>query len=139
MAYTYITVGEINQYLNDTKFEIGVGDAEELILEASESAYVMGRLSTEYDVLEWTNASTTPVLVRSVIAMRVAGRLYLSQLADYDQSADQYGRMLLRDSMSMIGMILSADVNIDLNNPTIARSSETYEFVDPLFTVGARF
>lgn len=143
MALTYITTNELNQFLPTGKLTLTDAQASnEDELEATESATVFGSLSSEFPVTEWiADPTTIPLLVRSLIAMRMAGRIYLRTTSDTDAEENNYGRMLLTDAELLMGGLLAGTIAIDYAaaSANIAGTSDTYTYVDPLFTVGQRF
>lgn len=103
-----IVVGEAQAWLEETKLTLGTLEGE---LESQVSAQVLSSLADIYDVSLWTSPETTPKLVRSIIAMTYAARLYNRQYSE-DVEVQSYGDRLLLMAAAALQSIADGSVTL---------------------------
>jgi len=86
----YVTTREVESWLQDSKFDIGVVEPE---IEALASSMCIGRISQRYDTSTWLDSDTTPSLVLNLIAMWVAAA-YLRKIASEEDGLTTYADVL---------------------------------------------
>lgn len=114
----HISIDEANAWSDKTKLNLGQVDTE---LEASEVAQVLARVSSAYDTSSWSDNTTTPILIRKIIAMRYMGWYYQRTYSEDDQ-VSTYGIMLIREADKMLegiegGAILLPDATSTFLSP----------------------
>jgi hypothetical protein len=90
-----VTVADVNAWLERTKIAVQSVDPT---LETTAIARVFGRLSSMYDVTTWTDASTTPTLVRAMVAMHVAAWTYNRAYTEDSPDGSPYANWLLNEA-----------------------------------------
>lgn len=141
MSVTYVDLGELNQYLAKGKLTFSQADLDdEADMEMTQSRIIFGRLSRAYDTTEWVDSATTPSLIRSLIAMRMAAYVWLRAHGDIDKGLNSYGMLLLDQNDELLKMIEDGEIGLEgVTYDESASSSETYAFTDPNFTIGQVF
>jgi hypothetical protein len=161
---THIEVEDAQSFLEGTKANLSSLDD---VLENELSVYVLGRLSDVYSdpatgTTTWIDSTTTPELVKMIIAMEYAGYYYNRQYSEVisDDNGKSYGDMLIMRAETMLagvisGSILLAEVptgsplNEPVFYPTDASSTKEAVFNNtdcndsslgpPMFSVGKVF
>lgn len=106
----HIEEKDIQAWLEGTKLQVGNLDDE---LESQIASEVLGRVSTaSYDVTGWTNFSTTPKLVKKVIAMLYAGWFYDREYSETSDTND-YALRLKQAAETLILGIIAGTTDID--------------------------
>jgi hypothetical protein len=100
----HFTVGEVNALTEATKLNITQVDPD---LEDEASAEVIGRLATVFDTSGWADETTTPKLVRKVMAMLYVAYLYNKTYAESEEGVDTYAATLLRRAQLILDGIQS--------------------------------
>lgn len=105
-------IAEVNvqAWLEESKLEVGSLNIE---LEAQITSEVLGRISRAgYDVLSWTDSTTTPKLVKKIISMLYAGWFYDRA---YSETADtnQYAQRLKKAAETLILGIIGGTIDIE--------------------------
>lgn len=110
-----IDILDINQWLGTNKLEVASLTGTIAELEDTQRAYVFGRLFSTYEdaIVGWTTVGNTPTVVKAVVAMRVAGHIYIRQYAEEASTWASYGQYLLRESEDWIKKLLSGALDID--------------------------
>lgn len=81
-----IDVGDVQPWLEETKLSLDSDDT--LIEEPFQSEFVRSRLSScGLDVSTWVDENSTPVLIRQIIGMLVAGQRYNRFYSETDEDA----------------------------------------------------
>ena len=105
----HITEANVQAWLEESKLEVGTLDEA---MELQISSEVLGRIAPfGYDVSVWTDSTSTPVLVKKVIAMLYAGWYYDRM---YSETADtnQYAQRLKRAANELLEGIILGSVDI---------------------------
>lgn len=111
MSALHITADEANAWAEKTKLNFGELDIE---LENAQATQVLARVSQVYTVTSWVDASTTPALIRKIIAMLYAG-WYFQRTYSEDSNINTYGIMLVTQAETLIdGIISGAIVIVDV-------------------------
>jgi hypothetical protein len=127
MAAQHVTAAEVQQFLDTTKLEVASVDQE---LEVTWSTYVLSNLGQAYNVSAWVDNTSTPQLVRSIIAMLIAAAIY--QKAYSEATADAippYGDKLEVTANEMIVSLVEGDMHLLDAAPNIDELIE-----QPLYT-----
>lgn len=105
---TYVTLGQVQSWLQDTKYTLSEVDDE---LEGSASDKVIGFLSQRYDVSGWTNDTNTPALVIRLIAMLTAARTLRRAISE-DDGKTLYPDWLEERVMKMLEGLVDGSISI---------------------------
>lgn len=148
----HITEDDAQAWLEESKLEVGTLDA---VMESQIASEVLGRISTAaYDVTGWTDSTTTPILVKKVIAMLYAGWFYDKVYSETSDTNDYALRLKAWAETLIMGIIGGAtDIGevpgvSSLGDPIFfptdassARSSNEFETGDgpASFSMGTRF
>jgi len=102
----YIEVAEAQAWAEQSKLNILDIDAD---LEASVSTQVLARLAASYDTTVWTTSTSTPSLVRKIIAMQYVS-WQISRAYAADAGENDYALRLLGMSETLIDGIISGAI-----------------------------
>lgn len=134
-----VSLGEINQFLPHTKLDTDDHtDVREL--EDTAKGQVFARLSGLYDTSTWAGPDSTPVLVRSIISLLVAGRVYNRQFAEESADGNSYGQRRIDEAYMLLEGIIEGHYDLDdasLVSPTAGLPS--VEESEPIFEMGRAF
>lgn len=98
-----IELVDIQQWLELTKIEPSSIDAA---LEISCQEEAFSRLATKYDVSTWIDASTTPELVKTIVSLLYAGRLWNRSFQAGSSKEGSYGDKLIRRAdLLLLGIV----------------------------------
>lgn len=143
-----ISVADVQTWLETTKLQLSVLPAD---LDTVAESQVFARLSEQYDVSGWTNSSTTPTLVKEIVAMTVAAWFYLRQYSENAEEANWYATWLLAQAEKLMVNITGGTIILPggSGGPTIPTDAPVFwptdntEILDPdsaaKFTVAMRF
>lgn len=120
----HISTAEAQAWLETTKLDITTLDTE---LEVAISLQVLSRLAVAFDVTQWTSNTSTPKLVRKIIAMMYAAAYYNRQYSE-EEGTNQYADQLHTYAMNLIKGILEGSVIITDGDPSTAK-----DFSTPIF------
>lgn len=112
---THITVEEANAWADKVKLNFGNLDSE---LESAQAAQVLARVSQVYTVTGWVDSTTTPSLIRKIIAMMYTG-WYFQRTYSEDQDVSTYGVMLLRQAETLIDGVIDGSITLIDIDPII--------------------
>ena len=88
----HVSVAEVQHWLDPDKLEIPGNDP---LPEDDEIApTVLARIATAYDVSAWDTPSTTPAVVRKIIAMLVAANRYNKVYSETEDAGNRYANKL---------------------------------------------
>jgi len=76
-------------------------------------AQVMGQLGGSFDTSGWTSPTNTPVLVKSVIAIKYASWLYNRAYSEDQESLNDYALWLLAQANDLLAGILSGSIILE--------------------------
>jgi hypothetical protein len=106
----HISADEANAWADRVKLNFGELDTE---LESGLATQVLGRVSQVYTTTGWVDASSTPSLIRKIIAMLYTG-WYFERTYSEDENINNYGTMLIAKAEEIIlGIISGAIILID--------------------------
>lgn len=144
----HVSLLELNAWTDGAKLEVGVIDAG---LEESNAVEVFGQLSSVFDSSTWLDETTTPQLIRKLLAMRYVGWYFLRTYSE-DTDISNYGMLLLAQADALLqglltGSIILPEVPVPLSNeqatfyPTDASSAQRPNCYDsslggPAFSMG---
>lgn len=135
----YISIEEANAYADKNKLNIAFIDTD---LEASQAELTFAKISQVYDASTWVDGTTTPSLVRKVIAMQYVGWYYLRVYSE-DEDVSTYGQLLLSQAAEILegivtGTLVLTDVSVPAINPdqpsfypTDVSSAQSPTYEDP--------
>jgi hypothetical protein len=104
-----VTLDEIQQWLAPTKFGLNEIDVE---LEDTSRSFIFGRLEDRFDVSTWVDVSTTPDLVRKVVALYIAIMEYERAIAEDYPEGDSYSKRLWSRMETLIDGIIADEIHI---------------------------
>lgn len=120
----HIATTDVQAWLETTKLTV---PSIEVALETQVSGEVLGRLTETYSgfTSEWVDTSTTPEIVKKVMAMMYAGWFYDRQYAEVisQEPASSYGLVLRTWATALLTDIISGAVSIEEiapNQPAVA-------------------
>jgi hypothetical protein len=109
----HVTVDEVQAWLETTKLTL---DTLQPQLEGSVSDEVLARASYAYTTTGWTDNTTTPNLIRRIIAMKYAAAAYASTYSE-DSDLSDYAVWLERKAdMLLEGVVSGALELVDLGS-----------------------
>lgn len=104
-----VTVNEVQAWLESTKLRLGHDD--ELPEEVHLSRMVLSKLATRFDISAWVDETTTPDLVRTIIAMLVAAARYNKQYSESDsQAGNPYANKLEGLAYDMLEQLITGEM-----------------------------
>lgn len=103
-----ITVQEVNAWLEKTKVALTALDSE---LVGSIAEQVIAAVSDMVDPTSWLDPTTTPSLIRKIIAMQYAGWYYQRTYSE-DEETNSYGLLLLGQAERLITGIREGSLTI---------------------------
>lgn len=142
-----ISVNDVRAWVDTSLLPVNTLETE---LEAQIGARIMAVIQEAYDTTTWTSPSSTPVLVRSVIAMIYASNLYEKAYAHEDGGA-RYALSLRQQAEALLrgivdGSVLLPDAGQDPNageQPSFYPNDSSVELVgrkavpvEPKFSMG---
>jgi hypothetical protein len=120
---THISFGEAQAWSERTKLDLGTVLEEEL--EDQLSTQVLSRVATAYDTSGWVSETTTPKLLRTVIAMQYVAYIYARTYSD-NTDGDSYSTLLLTGSEAILQNIIDGITPIDGVDPTADLSEPVF-------------
>jgi hypothetical protein len=110
-----IHFNEAQAWAERTKLDLGT--SLEGWLESQVSSQVLARVAQAYDTSSWVDETTTPQLVRTIIAMRYIAWIYARTYSD-NSDGDSYSDLLLSQSDAMLQNIIDGVTVIPDEDPT---------------------
>lgn len=107
---SHVSVSEVQAWLETTKLTLTVLDTE---MEAHIASITLGQLMIAYPVQAptWIDSTTTPKIVRSIIAMRYAGWFYDRQYSETPDS-NTYADRLRASADALVAGLVAGSVDI---------------------------
>lgn len=118
----HVTVAEVQQWLETSKLDLS--GSFDLDLEASAAELVLSRLRAGYATDTWVDESTTPTLVRMIIAMFVAGWTYDRSFSEQGTETTSYGKQLESAAMDLLGGLVAG--SSILSEGSLERDATSY-------------
>jgi hypothetical protein len=107
-----VKLDEVQSWLESTKLRLSGLDYE---LTDTAKTMVFAKLAGTYDTTTWTDYTTTPTLVRKVIAMYVASWTYSRQYSEaVSMSQNDYALWLERKADQMLDGILTGGYTLEV-------------------------
>lgn len=106
----HVTAEEIQQWIQDSRLLVGSVDPA---LESSAYSRVVSALAQRYTTATWTDSTTTPDLIRSVISMLIAAWMINRAHAETVGDVDAYGVHLESSAMVLLGGLADGSILID--------------------------
>ena len=104
----HITVPEANAWADKVKLNIGFLDSE---LENTQATQVLSRVSQAYNVSSWVDTTSTPSLIRKIIAMLYVGWFFQLTYSE-DDSTSSYGLLLINQAENLINGIVDGSITL---------------------------
>lgn len=105
---THISIDDAQAWIEPTKLTLSTLDTN---LEAQVSALVLSRLLGTFDTASWVNDSTTPGIVRTIIAMHYVAWLYDKYYSD-DAEDNAYAALLRRYADANIAGLVAGNIEL---------------------------
>lgn len=124
----HIGTADTKAFAESTKLPIASIDTD---MELSEASEVLGRLANTFDTSTWVDNTTTPNLVRKIIAMRYVGSMFLRTYPEEVDAVDNYGIWLLSQAEMLLagltgGSLILTEIDGDVITPTTDGSIDGY-------------
>lgn len=103
-----VTLAEVQQWLEKTKLEITVLSGP---FEETARSMTFGEVAQQYPTTTWLDDVTTPVLIRKIVSMRMAGWIYKSTYSE-DTGQSPYGDWLLEQAANLVAGIVSGMIKL---------------------------
>jgi hypothetical protein len=114
---SYVSLPEVKQWFNSTK--LAPGFAVDPELEATMVARVLGTLQDTYTTTGWTDAASTPPLVRKIISMFIASWYYQIIYSD-DNDLSNFGQQLRAEAERWLAGVVSGQYDLGISFPPSA-------------------
>jgi hypothetical protein len=105
-----IESADVQAWCEPTKLTVGVLDDA---FDAQIESQIISTLEAGFDVTSWVDPTTTPEIVKSVIAMRYASLLYDRQYSEDSEESNAWAARLDMMASDLIDGMLSGSVTID--------------------------
>lgn len=99
---SYITVADAQAYAERSKLDLG--SALDGDLEVQIAAQVLAQVAQRYTTTTWLDESTTPLVVRSIIAMLYTAQVYMREYSE-DEGVPPYARFLVAQADKLLDSI----------------------------------
>jgi hypothetical protein len=116
-----INAADANAWSSPTK--LALTDPLDTALEAQVSAEVLSRIGDTYDTSTWTGPSTTPILIKKIIAMMYVGWYYQRTYSE-DEDTNSYGLLLIAQAERLLVGIEAGDITVIGGLPSTADASQ---------------
>lgn len=134
----FVELGDVNQFLPKDKLTLAEADRD-ATLETTAEQRVVSALRPIYDVSTWTLPGSTPILVKSIAGMFVAGWIYNRQFSQEASDATSYGNQLLAQAEGLLQGLVSGDLSLD-DLDILPTGEPAYGLAaEPIFTMGEVF
>jgi hypothetical protein len=106
----HVTTEDVQAWLETTKMPVNSIDIE---LEQQIAAETLGALQGSYSssIGSWTDATNTPVIIKKIIAMQIAGWMYLRQYSETDDG-NPYAYRLISKAAELLAGLAAGTVDI---------------------------
>jgi hypothetical protein len=106
----HVSVAEVQHWLDPNKLRLD--DNDQLVEDDEISPLVLGRLAAAYNVTGWDSPSTTPSVVRKIIAMLIAGNKYNKVYSETDDAGNRYASKLEGIAWDRVNMVVSGQISL---------------------------
>lgn len=117
------TLPEVQQWLEQSKLTVGTVEQP---LHDHFRDVVFSRLAGVYNTSGWVSASTTPGLVRHIVAMQIAAVLYKRAYSEDNSSDDSYGAWLESEAKSLLEGLASTLLELPGADPVEASAEPEF-------------
>jgi hypothetical protein len=107
---TYLTVGLVQSFLEDTKMPVMDIDAN---LDSVAVNLTFGRLAARFDVSGWINTATTPAMVLQLAAMKYTSLLYRRQYSENLELDNNWAVYLDKLWDTLLTQILQGQLDVE--------------------------
>lgn len=98
-----ITTDDVRAWVESTKLNVQALNIQHL---AQIETEILSRIGTVYDTAPWTNETTTPDLIKVIIAKSYAGWLYDKFYSENQSEPNQYSQLVKANAeMLILGLI----------------------------------
>jgi hypothetical protein len=104
----HVTVGDVQVWLDAGKLLIPENDT--LPEDQTFADIVFGRIGQVYTTTTWVDATTTPPLIKRIIAMLIAANRYNKIYSEEDDAGNRYANKLEGRAYDMVNMIVSGQI-----------------------------
>lgn len=111
-----ITVEEAQAWCQRNKLDLG--SALDGALEVQVASPVLARIGTTYDTSSWVSSSTTPQIVKTIIAMYYVAWTYDKLYSDDNDDTNAYADKLMAAADAALANILDGTTEIPGVDPT---------------------
>jgi hypothetical protein len=122
----HVTVGDVQVYLDVNKLALPENDPLEE--DQTFADIVFASVGQVYDFSSWTNETTTPALIRRVLAMLIAANRYNKIYSEEDDAGNRYADKIEARALEILASI--SDGTILLYDASLLPLPETH---DPSF------
>lgn len=106
---SYIDVALVNAWTDKDRYNLTTIDGQ---LESQIAAQVIQRASQAFDTHSWSNSATTPMIIKSIIAMIYVGRSYQAKTLDNINGIDNYGTKLVEDGYRFLEAVVAGELQL---------------------------
>lgn len=125
----FTSVPAVNAWTAKNKLIVADIDVE---LESQIASSVISRI-TGYNTTLWKDERTIPSVVKTVISMIYAGRLYQEAYAD-DVGISDYGTVLINDAEALLDKIINGSIILyDIDGVLIPKDIGGSAYFEPVF------
>ena len=136
---TILTSALVNAWTDKDRLNLTALDSN---LESQIASQVIAQASQAFDTSTWVSEATTPTLIKSVMAMMYAGRIYQNRNIDSVDDLTFYGSKLIQDANTLLeniisGLIVLKDASTGVVVPMASPAQISYEPIesDPMFSM----
>lgn len=117
-----ITLQDAQAWATKSKLNLG---ALESALEGQTTTQVFARIAASYDTSSWTDETTTPDIVKSIIAMEYVAFIYRRTYSE-ETDGPTYADMLMGMAKSLIDGIIDGSITIIGDSDETISNAEVY-------------
>jgi len=137
MALVYLGQEDVDQFIQDD-LELATPIEDEVKLEQFAKNYVFGKLQDVYDITGWDDASSTPSLVLTMMAMYFVGRIYVRNNTTREDEVASYGRYLMSEVNKLIDDLLNDRIELLEQDSVLTddeRTATSFQDSEAVFTM----
>lgn len=137
MALVYLGQEDVDQFIQDD-LELATPIEDEVKLEQFAKNYVFGKLQDVYDITGWDDASSTPSLVLTMMAMYFVGRIYVRNNTTREDEVASYGRYLMSEVDKLIDDLLNDRIELLEQDSVLTddeRTATSFQDSEAVFTM----
>ena len=125
-----LTTALVNAWTDKDRLNLTTLDND---LESQIASQVIAQASQAFDTSSWISEATTPMLIKSVMAMMYAGREYQNRNIDAVDDITFYGSKLIQDAEALLNNIISGLIVLkDTTNTVVPMSTSSKISYEPI-------